>query len=258
MMKKSHQGPVNPRLMAESIEPCIVASWPAREIVPLEGWLLRFTNGYTHRGNSVVTLGDVADIEAAIAAVEDAYERRGLAPMFSLTPATRPRALEEELTSRGYVRIAPTVTCMSSVQAMHLCLPDAKKLYVDSARHPAMDALVLSGSRSQADAAERLETLDRITLPRICVVAFDGAKAVASGLGVMAHGRVSVNMMRTDPAHRRKGHAQRVLQGIAQWTQSQGISEIHLGVEEENAAARALYAKSGFREVYASAFYRKG
>lgn len=256
-MENSDQGLVNAPQLADSIEPAIVASWPAREILQLEGWLLRFTNGYTHRGNSVATLGDVSDLEGAIAEVEAAYRARRLPPMFSVTPATRPRGLEEELIARGYERTTPTVTCLSSVQAMLMCLPQCDKLYVERDRHPAMDALVESGSSSAADAKERLETLDRIDLPRVCVVAFDGTHAVASGLGVIAHGRVSVNMMRTDPTHRRKGHAQRVLTGIAQWAQSQGISEVHLGVEEGNAGARALYAKSGFREAYTGYFFKK-
>ncbi|MBI3677929.1 MAG: GNAT family N-acetyltransferase [Proteobacteria bacterium] len=256
-MESLDQGTVNTKLLAQSIEPAIVASWPARETMQLEGWLLRFTNGYTHRGNSVAALGDVGDVEAAIEAVEAAYGTRGLSPMFSISPASRPSSLEDDLILRGYERTAPTLACLSTVQTMLLCLPKCETLYAERARHPAMDALVISGSRSEAEAAERLETLDRIELPRLCVVAFDGKKAVASGLGVMAHGRVSVNMMRTDPAHRRKGYAQRVLAGIANWAQSQGVSEIHLGVEEDNIAARALYTKCGFREAYGSAFYRK-
>lgn len=62
--------------------------------------------------------------------------------------------------------------------------------------------------------------------------------------------------MRTRPEHRRKGYAARILASIATWGRAQGASRIFLQVEDDNAPARALYARAGFEDAYPYRFMR--
>jgi ribosomal protein S18 acetylase RimI-like enzyme len=52
-----------------------------------------------------------------------------------------------------------------------------------------------------------------------------------------------------DPAKRGQGLGRRLLEGAQRELRVQGIQELHLEVRAGNAAARALYAACGWREV---------
>ncbi len=48
------------------------------------------------------------------------------------------------------------------------------------------------------------------------------------------------------PEHRGKGVVQQIMNGLTEWAQSQGISEVRLDVYAENASAIRAYEKAGF------------
>lgn len=254
----SDQDPVNAEALAREIEPEAVAQWPARETMMLNGWLLRFTNGFTHRGNSVATLHfDGTDLEEAMETVEGEYQRRALRPMFQIASSVAPSHLARSLVGRAYQVVTPTFVFVGSPAAISKCLPDAT-----ASTSPEPDeyfvSLVLEGSRSVDDGHERIDILSRITHERICVTASSDGMAVACGMGTLTNGYVGINMMRTTTAHRRRGHARRVLAAIAQWAMDEGARRIYLSVEMENAPAIALYRSAGFEFGYSYRYYRRG
>jgi GNAT superfamily N-acetyltransferase len=245
-----------PALSAE-LEVCTVDSWPAREVLELDGWLLRFTRGFTHRANSVATSRFTGgDPDARIDAVEIEYRRRGLAPMFQVTPATAPASLQARLGLRGYRDRARSSVCIAPVQALALPPdgPSAGGVAAEVRLRPSPDddfeRLILATSKSDDDGRERLDILGRIREPLACVVVRAGDVDVAAGTGVLSKPWVGINMMRTQAAHRRRGYARRVLAAIAGWAAAQGASAAYLGVECDNAPARSLYAKAGFTPLY--------
>jgi ribosomal protein S18 acetylase RimI-like enzyme len=77
-------------------------------------------------------------------------------------------------------------------------------------------------------------------------------------MGVNVEGKVGVNLMRTDAASRRQGHAQRVLSAIARWAQQQRAETLYLGVEMANTPAVTLYERAGFEPAYSYRYYAKG
>src|SRR5215813_10288645 len=97
------QDPVNNCALARIVEPHAVASWPALERVPQDGWLLRFSSGHSGRANSVAThVYTGRDLEDSVARVEAAYRVRGFDCRVQLTPATLPTDLASCLRRRGY------------------------------------------------------------------------------------------------------------------------------------------------------------
>lgn len=248
-MRETHQDGVNTRVA--ELEQAGIETWPARETQNIAGWLLRFTDGHTHRGNSVATHRFKARTpDAAIAAVESEYRTRDLPPMFQISPAARPGDLERILKARGYRTITPTLTCVATSMVMRASLPEPREVKTGGAPDDDFIQLILSSSRSEADGHERLDILSRIELPHICITAYDKGVAVACGTGTLTAGWVGINMMRTDAAHRRNGHAQRVLAAITRWSETKGVTRLYLNVEEANHGARALYAKAGFETAY--------
>jgi GNAT superfamily N-acetyltransferase len=248
-MREIHQDGVNARVA--ELEEAGIDTWPARETLDISGWLLRFTDGHTHRGNSVAThkfrrkaVGD------AIVRVEAEYRARGLAPMFQISPAALPIDIERTLRRRGYRTITPTLTMVASAMVMRASLPEAREVTSSGEPDDDFTAILVAGSRSEGDGHERLDILSRIELPHVCVTAYDKGLPVACGTGTLSKGWVAINLMRTVLEHRRSGHAQRVLAAIVRWAEGKGAGHLYLNVEEANTAARALYAKSGFDTAY--------
>jgi hypothetical protein len=64
--------------------------WPALEREELGGWTLRAADGVTNRANSVLTCGEVPDVEAAIERAERWYREGGLPAVFQVSLATPP------------------------------------------------------------------------------------------------------------------------------------------------------------------------
>ncbi len=79
--------------------------------------------------------------------------------------------------------------------------------------------------------------------PRV-VVLLDG-RAVALGGGFPRDDELMVFGMWTDPAHRRHGHADRVLDVVVQWARERGLP-VTLHVNTANPGARAAYERHGF------------
>lgn len=250
MTAKAEEG-VNKADLAQAIEPAAVLAWPARETRELKGWLLRFTNGFTHRGNSVATLvfsGD--DVADTIAEVERDYEQRGLAPMFQVASHCAPADLADRLMRCGYRETTPTLVQTTTPTQMSSRLPAPGAIRVAPRATADFAGLVVTGSRSAGDGQERLEILERIGAACACVTALVDGEAVSCGTATNIDGYVGVNLMRTTIAHRRKGHARRVLAAIAGWAKEQRAHTVYLGVEKANAPAIALYQSASFEAGY--------
>jgi N-acetylglutamate synthase len=250
MMRQIDQEGVN--AAAAAVEPCAIAAWPARFTLEIGGWLLRFTDGFSHRGNSVAARGFAgADLQAQIALVEIAYFARGLTPLFQITPLTEPANLEATLIARDYLCDTPTnVMIAGSVKG--------EASNVTLAREPdaSFKALVVSGSHSAADGHERLDVLSRIAVPHIFASIGENGNVIACGMCTVTDGWGGINLMRTDLSHRRRGHAAQILAALSQWASEQGAAKLYLQVEDGNAPAQALYTKAGFRDAYSYRFYR--
>jgi len=260
-MTSLDQEPVNNCELARTVEPHAVASWPARESVLQDGWLLRFSNGYSGRANSVAThvySGD--DLEVSLASAETAYEVRGRDCRFQITPATTPLDLAQRLHDRGYHpepwSVLMIAEAASVVERLRTVPPSEIKIECDPSRSSEFVRLLREGSRSEEDGDERLAVLDRIKEPKVCLVLKSGGVAVASGACVSTGDWAGIYVMRTAVAHRRQGYGLRVLRDAAHWALGQGTSQLYLQVEEENLAARKLYARAGFRHGYRYRNYR--
>lgn len=65
------------------IEKVSLNSWPALQQILFDGWVLRFSEGYTKRANSVNPLfASSLDVEVKIDTCERLYAERGLPPSF--------------------------------------------------------------------------------------------------------------------------------------------------------------------------------
>jgi len=110
------------------------------------------------------------------------------------------------------------------------------------AAQPGHNALGLAGLQSLAsrDAFRGFGLLDPQDAPQTLV-----SHAVFLNAGASA----DLVAIATLPQHQRKGHASSLLRHGIDGLLGEGVEEVFLEVARDNAAARALYAKTGFVEI---------
>ncbi len=91
------------------------------------------------------------------------------------------------------------------------------------------------------------------------VVAIEGDAVAAYAVGQLQPGQLGyIDFVGVAQDYRRRGYGQAVVAGLADALAVKGASSFHLSVRENNAAARGLYRRLGFREQQILVPYRKG
>jgi GNAT superfamily N-acetyltransferase len=187
--------------------------------------------------------------------VEGFYHAAGLPVTVQVSPVERHAALDAALVARGYRREAPTLVLTAPVAAV-LALHDAS--VVPGAAAPARPVVIESGAGTGWLAAYQAlngpadtsavagSVVARVPAPTgFARLAVDG-RDVAIGLFVADGEWTGVFCMATDPRYRRRGLALAVLGAGARWAAARGCAGLYLQVEQDNIAARYLYARAAF------------
>ena len=233
------------------IEEASLNSWPALQQILLDGWILRFSKGYTRRANSVNPLyGSGMEVAEKVTMCEDLYSEKGLSPMFRLTAFCVPRNLDEILAACGYEKAAPTSVMYFDVGKCDSYLPTSQWPRSDSL-DTWMDAFCrLTGTRLEDHQTHR-KILQAIPSKRFLASLSDSGQLVTCGLGVLENRTLGIYDLVTDPEQRNKGYGTKFVLGLLSWARTNGARHAYLQVMSTNSAARHLYTKLGFRDLYA-------
>lgn len=237
-------------LLKRRIEEVSLNSWPALQQILFDGWILRFSEGYTKRANSVNPLfASSMDVGEKVDTCERLYVERGLPPVFRLTSFSSPAGLDEVLERRNYQKVAPT-------SVLHLDLKGYTVQSTPSAelRHEQLEDWLdifcrFSGSPVEKHQAHK-KILQAIPGKRFLASLTDAGQVVACGLGVLENGCFGLFDLITDPQWRNEGYGTLLVSSLLRWAQGEGSLHAYLQVVKSNALARRLYAKFGFREAY--------
>jgi ribosomal protein S18 acetylase RimI-like enzyme len=220
-------------------------AWPALRQRALDGWLLRASEGFTGRANSVQALGaSTRAIADKVLECERWYEAERLRCSFRITPFSQP-GLDHHLEERGY-----TVERRSHVMVRPLTAHDAARAPEALELGPWVAAYArLSQLASPPRALEPL--VRSIAAERLTACARDrGGRVVTVGMGVLDDRALGVFDLVTDAEARGRGHASRLIAGLIGWARARGAAHAYLQVLESNERARRLYAHLGFRRAY--------
>jgi ribosomal protein S18 acetylase RimI-like enzyme len=214
--------PVPPRpsvRMRASVAECearVAALWADVVSEDVGGWTLRHSPTVDRRrANSCLALIEPSlPVERALARVRDRYEGLGRAPIL---------AVERDSSVAAACRAAGWLPAGG----------ESRFLLASTSR-------VL---RSVRDGSSEVD------------LAADGARAGATAGGGAARGHavldgdwVAIHDLYVEPARRREGLGRAVLRELVEWGAEQGARTAWLHVEDDNAAATALYETCGFAE----------
>lgn len=208
--------------------------------------MLRYAGGVTKRANSVLPLGDVPDMDRAIAEAERFYAGVGLPCVFSIG-AGATEGLDAELSRRGYRRTGPTLI-------MAIRLADVRSAAEPAGVEPDPSEDWLRTWWQTEGIGHRAH--DRIPPRAWAERILTGVRAGYLHLPEGAVGRavpqdkwLGIYCMAVAPHARRRGLGTSVLRTLLAWGRTQGAVYGYLAVTEANRAARALYEREGFTVV---------
>lgn len=236
----------------KSIEEFSINAWPALQTVLLDGWLLRFADGYTKRSNSISALYEGGELSLAdkIARSEAVYEQAGQPAIFKITPFVHPE-LEPLLEQRGYRTIEPSLVMELDDLSR---VPDPTPEYrirVEGAVTPAwVEELRTVGGLSERNGRTTIKLFERPLLRTGFFTLYDDEAPVACGLGAANEAYVGLFDIATHPERRNRGLGEQLLRHILVWAREGGTKRSCLMVLKDNPPANRLYEKLGYRTVY--------
>lgn len=221
-----------------------------------DGWVLRFSEGYTKRANSINPLyPSFIDPAEKIATCESIYQDRGLPVIFKLTGDARQRELENLLIEKGYEKIDATAVMTLPLRSFDGAVSaslDLEATFTEAWK----DGFIRCNAINATYQSVLKKMLGNILGRKIIASKTVDGAMVACGFGVMERGYVGLFDIVVDIAYRGKGIGKDIVQGILAEAKRDGADTAYLQVLKGNAVAENLYAALGFRERYRY-WYRK-
>lgn len=234
--------------LVAALETRLVNAWPAFEVELMDGWLLRFAEGYSKRANAAtpIVAGAALDAERVAHCVRS-FGERGVPVCFRLTGLEDPGA-ETVLAAAGLVHHDPSVALVAELDgsqerdAAVAIRPVAKPAWIAAA------AAAYGGDKADGDKLGRIVRLIRQPAAFATLV-LDGEDA-AFGLAVAERGYVGLYDIVVAPNLRGLGLGRRLVETLMAWGRAEGASRAYLQMRETNAVAGSLYGSLGFRTAY--------
>ncbi len=230
-------------------------AWPSLKEEDQGDWVFRFSGGLSRRGNSANPRRAVSsDLDSMLKAAEAAYPREGL-PIIVRVPGMLKAAVETELAARGFRPEGETLTLHCDLPQM----PMRRDPDVHIAQRP--DAAWLERlwdlkSLSEHDRRTYRAIVGALSVPAGFMTLRIGGIDVAMGF-VAIHDRLAcIESLITDPAHRGRGHAKRLIGAMLAWAIGEGAEGACLQVVADNDIAIRLYRGMGFRDLYPYRYWR--
>ena len=240
------------------VEEASLNAWPALQQVLLDGWVLRFSKGFTRRANSVTPVyPSTQPMQEKVRYCENLYAREGLPTYFRLTTLPGADGLDEVLAERGYAReesarvlhrdlatgtLAPgpgfTLAPLGSFLATYTELSGLKG-HLENSGLDGEAAVALHGSVLRAIRGETVFGL-----------LSDSGQPVACGMAVVEGALAGLFDIVTHPESRRRGYGRILVRSLLAHATAMGASHAYLQVLADNAPALALYDGLGFSTLY--------
>jgi ribosomal protein S18 acetylase RimI-like enzyme len=236
--------------LARRLEEASLNAWPALQQILFDGWLLRFSEGYTKRANSVNPLyGSTVEVAAKVEVCENLYAQKGLPAVFRLTSFAYPPGLDRFLEARGYAHLDPTMVQYLDLREWEG--PSPRIAPTDERLDDWLEIFAqLQGSLAIEGQRTHRRMLAAIPTTRFLASMADAGQVVACGLGVLENDCFGLFDLVTGSDYRNRGYGRDLVSGLLAWARDRGGRHAYLQVMRTNAPALHLYGKLGFREMY--------
>ena len=219
---------------------------PVFNTLVYDGWLLRFSRGYSLSTDSVWPLrqGEIG-LAAKVAYCEEQFQLQRQSSTFRLTSLGYHQSIDTYLRDSGYRTAESGVVlnrALSRTPTTALkTLPLTRWLDLCYRLNPED----VSGQRLLQE-----QLLSQIELPMWCAVIEADGIAVGYGRALQSGTHLYLDDLWLLPDWRRRGHGQRLLDGLQGFGQAHGATMAYLTISDANHSATAFFRQAGFSVAY--------
>lgn len=232
----------------DAIEAAALEAWPGLEVERDGRWVLRASNGYSKRANSVQSLA-ATDDENAAARLDYAkswFKARNLPAIFRQTPLAGRKTVAALDAAKWEAHDESFVLATE----IGLTSPDAR-VQVTPLLDPVFGVAQQTLQGYDDETIRKLGALLwTIAVPAAGLVISSEDRPLSAALVAVSGGIAYVGNVVTAKDARGHGFAHAVVQTALAWGQSQGASASALNVQADNQAALRLYQRLGYRYVH--------
>ncbi len=222
---------------------------PALKTQLYDGWILRFSDGYTNRANSVNPLyRAVLPLAEKIDHCEKMYRSQNLPVVYKLTHACGD-VLDTLLQDSGYRFVSPTMVMTKDIVDFHHVSSDfyvshlVKEDWISS--YFSLNAL--TDKPKITTATHMLRNIQNAVL---CGTVKKNGQTIACGLCVIERGCAGLFDIVVDSAYREQGIGYEICCSLLNEAKKHGAKRAYLQVVQSNFKAIGLYSKLGFSDLY--------
>lgn len=232
------------------IEELSINAFPAILTELYDGWILRYSNGYTYRGNSVNPLySSTIELEDKIKYCECKYFEKGLPCVYKITENVE-KDLDDRLEKRGYtIEKSADIMVYELNKNINTQVEDVK-ISLDMTDEWLEGFLKLSKTTEETIKSTVKFMLSNIKNKVFCVSINYGEIMIACGLGVLENKKIGLYDINVMEQYRMRGFGTKICKTIINEGIRKGADTAYLQVASFNEKAIHLYRSLGFKRLY--------
>ena len=239
-----------------TIEELSMNAWPALKTILYDGWIIRLSNGYGNRANSINPIYPSGiNPEEKIAYCDKLFARYGLLTTYKIIGCAEHKPIDEKLEKLNYRKINETSiqTCEIPLMAPN----NNEGILIDNDFDDKWVNSVIDFNRIEEEHIPTFKKiLGNIACEKIVVHKETGNEIAGCGYGAIENGYVGVFDIVVKENLRGKGYGRQIVETILSEAAKRGVKKSYLQVMINNPVALGLYKKLGYREIYRY-WYRK-
>lgn len=244
------------RSLSWRVEETTLNAFPSLRQIIYRDWLLRFSDGFTRRANSInPRAAHIQTLDADIETCAGLFARSRQPPIFRVPEICEAR-LEGRLERLGYAAEGRTLTLFGDLGEVDSRTDAAVELLSQPSREW-LEAMGALQQRSPTQNAIFARIMSAIAVPAAFAALRENGEITAMTLGAVHDGLLCFESVVTGERHRGKGHARRLLAALNAWAAGRGARGVCLQVEATNEAGRALYDRLGLKTTLYTYHYRR-
>jgi ribosomal protein S18 acetylase RimI-like enzyme len=237
------------------LEEISMNSWPSLKNEIYDGWVLRYSNGYTKRANSVIPLYKSSlPIIEKIEMCREKYYSMNLPFIFKITELNKD--IEDVLDNYKFKTIDSSI--VKTINTNNIQNQNDKNIIISNKLNDEWTNAYFQFSNLQEKEKQltSIEMLNRIPGSLITSLMKINQNVLGVGLGIINSNYLGLFDIIVDEKYRRNGYGKDIVLSLLAEAKRRKINSAYLQVIENNVVANSLYEKIGFRDVYRY-WYRK-